>query len=121
MCTAHYTEEVLLICEWETDKQSCPKYRREFGWWGVLGEENENQVAGRSEITQFHFETHSWDLKPPYCAIFTFDEFNLKMRGGALEQPFYFFHLFQACRRYNTAGSWKLEAKTFTELYTVDI
>lgn len=48
MCTAHYTEEVLLICEWETDKQSCPKYRQEFGWWGVLGEENENQVAGRS-------------------------------------------------------------------------
>lgn len=102
MCTAHYTEEVLLICEWETDKQSCPKYRWRFGWWGVFGERNENQVAVTkwSSFILFQLEPHSWDLKSPYCAIFTFNEFNLKI-GQAPRWWFQSQSTFQAPRRCN--------------------
>lgn len=33
MCTAHYTEGVHLICDWEADKPSRSKDRQdEFGW-----------------------------------------------------------------------------------------
>lgn len=77
MCTAHYTEGVHLICEWEADKQSCSKDREEFGWLRDVLDQKKKQkpktswVSAQSSVTVLQKETHSSDLISNVSQVFS--------------------------------------------------